>query len=270
MFNRKNTISFFTESKFDHLEKIYPSYQNFPEWFSKSNKKTNSKCPFVKVSNKISNVPMFGGPNPLSLIKETGVTNCPGIVDYLKTGYILPAWCDFSFRKIQNRVIFDASYPIPQVQYAIHDKDHYLGMDENQLPKMGGFNKVASPWWIKTSPGTSVMILDPFWNRNKNFTSVSAIVHPDIVPINLKWFFEFNKSLEDNPDIYDPDLQLIKKGTPLLLMVPFKRNKFVHKFEYVSGIEMEKLSRSSTYNTLSWISETVYNKFRKTIGNLYK
>lgn len=296
MFGNKNKITFCASEIYEgNLEPIIPAYRQFPEWYGKS--KTTSKCPFklffepekeefkipdgnVNLNDLISNFHSSEQKkinqsnsivaNPMSLTRDTTVVNCPGVTDFLRTGYILPCWSDISFRYFNGKVIYNSSDNFPDTQHGVHVNEQYIGMDESQSPLMGGFHKVSTPWFIKTTPGVSVLITDPFWDRNKIFTTVSAVVHPDKTPIQLKWFFEFNKNLPDSPNFKNMDEQIIKRKTPLVLLIPFKREKFTHNFEYLSTSEMNKFYRNITSQTVSWISETVYNRARKQIGNLYK
>jgi hypothetical protein len=297
MFRKKNVITFYANEMYDgNLETIYPSYKHFPEWYGKSKK--TSKCPFTSFFSDSEYKPKINQTesldinkliqdfhkneqkkilesnklisNPQVLTRDTTVVNCPGITDYLKTGYIVPSWSDISFRKLDGKIMFNSCDLYPDVHHGIHIFDQYRGMNNDQLPFSGGFHKVSTPWMMKTTPGTSVLITHPFWDRNKSFTTVSAVVHPDKTPVQIKWFFEFNKEMPNTPDIVDVDQQIIERGTPLILLVPFKRDRFYHEFKYLSSTEMEKIYRDATSKTLSWISETLYNKFRKQIGNLYK
>ena len=158
----------------------------------------------------------------------------------------------------------------PDVHHGVHVSDQYKGMDDSELPLSGGFHKVSTPWIIKTSPGISLLITHPYWSRNKTFTSVSAVVHSDESPLVLKWFFELNQELPDTPDVVNMEQQIIKRGTPLILLIPFKREKINHKIEYLKPENIQKLYRNTTSSTVSWISDTWYNKARKQIGNLYK
>lgn len=301
MFRKKNLITFYASELYEgNLDPIYPAYKHFPEWYGKSRKK--SKCPFAsffekpednileientqdlnlsdlsdiinnfhqKTRQQISNSPKLIS-NPQKLMRDTTIVNCPGVTDFLKTGYILPAWSDMSFRKYNSEIIFNSSNNFPDVHHGVHIFDQYKGMSPNQVPLTKGFHKVSTPWILKTSPGISVIITHPYWSRNKTFTSVSAVVHPDSSPIYLKWFFEFNQELPDTPEVVDIDQQIIKRGTPLMLLIPFKREKINHEVKYLSLNKMEKMYRNSTSNTFSWISDTLYNKARKQIGNLYK
>lgn len=275
MFNKKNTIKFLATEKAYGLPEPYPAYKHFPEWFVKSNrKKERSKCPFAPLMNlRPVNGKSFSDyqmQNQYALTKDTTVKHCPGIVDYLKTGYIFPAWTDMCLRFINGEMVFETAYDVPDLHYGLHKSQQYEGMSYSQRPEMGMFHKVSSPWYIKTSPGVSIMILDPYWERNKNFTSVSAIVHSDITPIHMKWFFELNKPIKDSPEIYDEKLQVIKSGTPLALIVPFKREKFSHEIEYLNELDTLKLKNENKYGSFQWFTETVYDKFRKSMGILYR
>jgi hypothetical protein len=275
MFKNKNIIKFYASDQAEGLAPIYPAYKKFPEWFVESKPQSfgKSKCPFAPIMNFRPlgmRSSMSAGENPYSLIKDSTVQNCPGIVDYLKTGYILPAWSDMSFRMINGEMKFDGALETPELHYSIHRFNQFKGMTHNQKPEMGLFHKVSSPWWIKTSPGVSVLITNPYWGRNKSFTSVSAVVHPDVTPIHLKWFFEFNHSIEDSPEIYDQTKQVVLKDTPLMLIIPFKRNSFHHEINFLSPNELNNLHRDNYYGSISWFTDTVYSKFRKTFNNFYK
>jgi len=268
---RKSTVTFYADESAEGLPEIYPAYKNFPEWFVKSN--TKSKCPFAPLMN-LRNIGakdyLDMGASPYQLTKVTTVKHCPGIVDYLKTGYIMPAWSDLIFRKINGKIHCTSSVESPEFEFNVHKPNQFSGMDKDQSPMMDVFNKVSSPWWIKTTPGTSVLITHPYWERNSIFTSVSAIVHPDVVPIHLKWFFEFNLKLKESPEIYDEKEQIILKGTPLALIIPFKREKFKHETKFLDKSNIGRIHRHNYYNSTSWFSDSLYESFRKKLGNLYK
>lgn len=272
MFNRKNKVTFCSHESSQYLPTPYPAYKQFPGWFIESNR-ASSGCPFMsvlkynKISSKISGE--FKPPNPdiaHKIVKNSTVKNCPGIVDYLKTGYVMPAWSDLTIRHVKGQMLIDSALAIDDSDYGLHRKDQYSGMDESQLPEMGLFHKLSSPWWIKTSPGVSVLITDPFWERNKSFTSVSAVVHPDHSPVRLKWFFELNQQLKNDTEIYDESLQVIRRGSPLFLIIPFKRESFTHDFEYLDDLKLDTLKKYEAYNKITWFSESNYDKFRKTFN----
>jgi hypothetical protein len=271
MFNKKNIITFFADEMTEGLPQPYPAYSHFPEWFVKSSKK--SKCPFAPLMNlrsKTTKHPLQTGQNPYQITKDSTVQHCPGIVDYLKTGYIIPAWTDMVLRLINGEMHLESVVNFKDIDFNIHRQHQFQGMSFEQMPVMNSFNKVASPWWIKTTPGTSVLITHPYWNRNKTFTSVSAVVHPDSHPIHMKWFFEFNSPLKDSPEIYDQEFQVIKKGTPLMLIIPFKREKFTHECVFLNERDHARLHRDSAYGSVSWFSESPYALFRKKLGNLFR
>ena len=271
MFNKNNNVSFVASDVVKGLPAPHPAYRSFPEWFINSN--SQSKCPFrsiMKANQVLNRFKPSTDRSQLEIVKVSTVKNCPGIVDYLKTGYVLPAWCDMIFRDFNGEMIWQPTVNVPGSHYGLHRSDQFVGMNETQCPVGSMFHKVSSPWYIKTSPGVSVLITDPYWNRNKNFTSVSAVVHPDIYPIQLQWFFEFNQKLQNNTEIYDESLQVIKKDTPLALIIPFKRTNFNHSVEYLNSDEMSKLTFENSNSSASWFTESLYDKARRTFNIWYK
>ena len=269
MFRKSEKVTFYASEDAYGLPQPYPAYKQFPEWFGKSNIK--SKCPFAPLMNLRKLVPDIEvNSNPYNLVKVTTIKHCPGIVDSLKTGYILPAWSDMCFRRINGMMKFESAVASPELDYGLHRYHQFSGMSEEQRPEMGLFNKLATPWYIKTSPGTSVFITHPYWERNKTFTSVTAVIHTDVNPLHLKWFFEFNQPIKDSPELYDMELQMIKKDTPLMLIIPFKRQKYEYDCELLSHEKMSKVVRDSHYNTVSWVSQSPYERFRRILGNLYR
>jgi hypothetical protein len=278
MFNKKNEITFISGESSRHLPSPYPAYKKFPEWFVNSNpliKNTSqqSKCPFMSAMqfNKLSgNFRPSTSEDQYRIVKNSTVKDCPGIVDYLKTGYVLPAWTDFVLRNVKGKLMVDSALETPDMHYGLHRKDQFLGMDASEIPEMSLFHKISSPWWVKTSPGVSLFITHPYWSRNKSFTSVSAVVHTDSSPLHLKWFFELNKTLDPNQEIYDESLQVIPKGTPLALMIPFRRETFTHSIEYLDGDGLNNLRNEDQYKKITWFSESFYDKFRKNLNIMYR
>lgn len=150
---------------------------------------------------------------------------CPAIGTWMDLGYILCAPCDIevSFIETQNvkhlRTFVKYSNPIYksdghgaiQIQKLLSDFEYR------------GIVKIHHPWWIKTLPGYSCLFL-PLLYWDQPFQAVPGILDTDLchmdVPINLTCKKE--------------ETFVIKMGTPLVQIVPFKR-------ETITGV-----SRDST------------------------
>lgn len=256
----RDLITFYTLSRLEScVEEPYLHSKKIPEWFKNTNKEGNSKCPWLKFKNII-----FDRPE-----KRNSVRTCPGIIDNLSTGYIIPSWNNFLVRgDKEHGLIFDWEKTDDKTSYVFHDvKSQCSGMNEKESPMYRGFHKFDSPWYVKTSPGYSLYITHPYWSREKRFTTVSGIVHPDKVPLPIKWFFEWNieyKSIDE----YDSN-HFVKKGDPLLLVIPFKRTKVKSEVKYIDDSFFDRMASRSLHYSQDWMNKSAYSKFRKSIGNLF-
>jgi len=255
----KNIIEFICPKRYeDIIPEPVSCYKEFPEWFAKTDKSHSSKCPFSFLySNK--------------LVKDTTIKKCPGVTDFLKTGYVIKNWTNILVRSEppSGSLYFDWEHSYDGlVDYGFHPPDEYAGMSLNELPNYGGFHKISSPWFIKTSPGISCYYTHPVWTRDKRFTTVSSIVHTDISPIAVKWFFEWNFNLERTMNLgeIDNDIQFIRKNTPLIMIFPFVRNTFKMNVNYIESEKYESEKEMSLLKTHDWFGNSIYNNFRKKQG----
>lgn len=254
---KNSTIKFYTIDRYkDLIPEPYPSYKKTPSWFSNTeiiSKK--SKCPFR----------FLHGSN-LTIDKKSNITGCPGLIDFFSTGYIIPAWNNFAFRNDNGRLYVNWEHNYYE-QYDLHETSEQIsGFSEEEAPKYDGFSKLATPWFVKTSPGVSIMYTHPLWDREKRFTTVTGIMHTDKTPMPLKWFFEWNTNIEnDMMSSIIPRDQIVTIGTPLVLIIPFVREKFVSSVEYVDERSMEIIKHKTSIFTHDWMNNSLYNEFRKKI-----
>lgn len=259
-----NSIEFICPEKYkDIIPEPVPCYKEFPEWFSSTKNIPTSKCPFKFLHDN-------------KLTKNSNVKKCPGITDFLKTGYIIKNWTNILVRSEPplGNLCFDWEHSYHGlVDYGLHPSEEYDGMIDSELPIYNGFHKISSPWFVKTSPGVSCYYTHPFWTREKRFTTVSGIIHTDISPISIKWFFEWNINLKKTLilDEIDTDIQLIKKDTPLVMIFPFVRNQFNMKINYINDEDYKSdIVDINFLKTRDWIGNTLYNTFRKNQKKQFK
>tara|TARA_R110000822_G_scaffold91624_1_gene211160 strand:- start:5089 stop:5841 length:753 start_codon:yes stop_codon:yes gene_type:complete len=95
-----------------------------------------------------------------------------------------------------------------------------------------GYLKVMNPWTIKTPPGYSCLFLPPLNNPDFRFQVISGIVDTDLFdqPVNLPIITNtLHKDIEDC---------LIKKGTPLAQVIPFKRENWSSSYKKDKGRDL--------------------------------
>lgn len=158
---------------------------------------------------------------------------CPALGSWMDMGYIICSPCDIDIQFMDNpspgSQQFRAVYSNPKFKTDGHSAIQ-LG---NLLPdyEFRGSIKINQPWWIQTAPGYSCMFLPLlFWDQP--FHAVPGILESDKTymeaPINI-----MAKVKKDFT---------IKMGTPLVQVVPFKR-------EDITGISRETTEKDKTRNS---------------------
>lgn len=155
---------------------------------------------------------------------ETNATakKCMPIFDALTMGYVILTHVDFFVSQkfdsnIQKEIpyfewpSFDVIKFHPKEQLPIHPQDtgHELS-----------YPKWINPWFIKTPPGYSTLVVSPF-HRDTPIHIFPGVVDTDVYNTNINFPFVLK-----NPKMTG----LIPAGTPIAQVIPFKREAWKHNF----------------------------------------
>lgn len=256
-------INFYCNEKYrNRIPEPVEASKSFPKWYS--NLPLVSKTKYAIEKNDIHTLEIDSS--------NANIKKCVGITDFLKTGYLIPSWADFVFREQEdgNLYINWVKNYYDEMNYVSHGETQYSTMPNK--PIYGHFGKVLTPWIVKTDPGVSCLITHPVWHNNKNFTTTTAVFHTDKSPLKLAWFFEWNYKIKTkmNVDNIDIQNQVISKGEPIILIIPFYRKKFSSRINYVSENSIENMIKSARHLVHDTIrGECPYTNFRKTLGKLF-
>jgi len=165
---------------------------------------------------------------------------CMPFLDSLTMGYIIPFDQDYLVDPVED----DFS-----VTPANKDATGFGVHNESQLPKkwreITGKNagKFHNKWLIKTPPGYSCLFIKPMNRLESRFEIISGIVDTDVYVNLINFPFILHKR----------DKQfLIKKGEPMIQVIPFKRDSW----KKWSGFYMEKLHSKTIDKLLSkWVDK---------------
>ena len=113
------------------------------------------------------------------------------------------------------------------------------------------FYKILNPWKIKTPSGYSCLFVSPLHNSDDRFSIIPSIVDTDTFSI------EINFPIVINGDKYPVLETIIKKGTPYVQIIPFKRDSW--------KMSIEKMSENKDLN---WTKNQ--NHFMNKILHYYK
>jgi hypothetical protein len=97
----------------------------------------------------------------------------------------------------------------------------------SQKNKNLSFYKIINPWIIKTPPGYSCLFLPPMNNADDRFSIIPGIVDTDV------FNYEVNFPIVINGDKYPILKTTIKRGTPYVQVIPFKRDSWKMKIKKI-------------------------------------
>ena len=178
-------------------------------------------------------------------IHDITVKSCIPVLDSLTCGYIIPFDQDYVVDIIGDD--FSVT-PANKEKFSV---DYHRSVQIPDTWKEVGGNmkhagKFINKWLIKTPPGYSCLFVKPLNHFETRFEIISGVVDTDtyINTINFPFL------------LHQRDKQfLIKKGDPLVQVIPFKRQKW----KKWSGFYKEKLHES----TLMKLESYFFDKYKR-------
>ncbi len=151
---------------------------------------------------------------------EYKFAGCPGMFDYSRFGYIVPAWAPISIKANKaGTVAYVGTYGENALRRTTphrqpKEMDHRI-VDGTMTPDGVPLTVMncPGPWFVKASPGVSALIF-PAYYHNKIFAD-DIFVYPGVVDYNGFHVMNFVFSPRRPCEIY------IKEGDPLLHVIPF-------------------------------------------------
>lgn len=167
------------------------------------------------------------------------VKSCVPVLDALTAGYIIPFDQDYLIDPVgDDFTITPANRERESIDY--HSRTQLPDAWKN-ISKMKHAGKFINKWLIKTPPGYSCLFIKPLNRFENRFEIISGVVDTDtyINVINFPFLLQETKKQF-----------LIKKGDPMVQVIPFKRESW----KMWSGFYLEKL-HSKTLNLLQskWV-----------------
>ena len=166
-----------------------------PDWFKKIPQELHTKDRFN---------------NPAMTAKK-----CLPLLDAMTLGYVIPLAGDTRIKTNHDCSMIKADGPPNFKTVEFHSVDQIGGKSGPGFPAPPV--KFINRWVIKTRPGWSVLILPVINDINNHFTCLAGVVDTDKYPKEINF-----------PAIWHtPNFEgSFKAGTPLVTVIPFKRNSF--------------------------------------------
>jgi len=214
----KIVIDAFTYSHNIHeFYKIEKSSKFYPDWWK-------------EMESSIDKTDHYG-----ITIETPTIKRCDGILEYYRNGFILPSWCDMTFK------IHDTG----DLVYDYSDKSSMLVQQHSMDSFTADFNnlkpiKIVSPWILKEKTGVNFLLSQPFWNHLN--MSKYFIVPPGI--LNFKYQNQLNINV-----LFDkqPNQLNVSEGTPLAYIIPLSDKEIVIKTHLIDRQEFNKEHEKLTF-----------------------
>jgi len=212
-----------------------------------------------------------------TIFKKT-VKGCMPFLDTLTSGYLLKMPQDFNIRhNVDNKNEKGEDFKDSFQTYGLNDQSILLrakeinlnsGIDVHGIQQLNGsslveknknlpFYKILNPWKIKTPKGYSSLFVSPLNNSDDRFSIIPGIVDTDTF-IN-----EVNFPIVINGDKYPVLETTIKKGTPYVQVIPFKRDNWkmtlkqrdkedIQNSRLFYGLKLLNIYKEKYWNKKSW------------------
>jgi hypothetical protein len=177
------------------------------------------------------------------------VKRCMPFLDAMTTGWLLTLAATVRLEITQSGTVVNAGWEFDRVMVSNHGAHQVSGNPKEPRPPC----KFHNYWSIRTAPGWSCLFVPPLNRPSQPFECVSGIVDTDtyFADIHLPFF-------ASAPD----GIYTIEKGTPLVQVIPVRRDATVSEAEIRAESELEALEREKVHrNTLA--GEGWYRKFSR-------
>ncbi len=218
-----------------------PAKQVLPEWYKKTSR-------FLQGDKKPGLSLLNAGAN------NTTVKACMPFYDALTSGYVFTLPLDLEFRKVDGNILI--RWKTDQEAISMHDKEQAPLLPKPFGNEQGVIFKFEFDYQIKTPPGYSVLFTHPLNQHDLPFRSFSGIVETDTYPLPVIFPFQVL-------DIFE-DIYIVKKGTPVIQMIPIKRENWQKTKEKYDKADTKKrriyyLSKIvNAYKSRFWVKKS-YN-----------
>jgi hypothetical protein len=150
--------------------------------------------------------------------------SCEATQDFLLKGYTLKLWSTAVIRQRLDsndwEIFYDAvpdnvnkANDILRVGYFDYKQTGKCPMTDIREVKEANYVKLINPWLMRTAPGYSSLIIPALYTPNQNFTVLPAIINTD-------YYHSGNIVM----NVLGKDTFTIPMGTPLVHIIPFRRN----------------------------------------------
>ena len=141
------------------------------------------------------------------------VKTCMPFLDALTAGYIIPFDQDYIVNSTETDLSISSANKEPEPA-GFHSKTQLPLGDDKGKENLGKFH---NKWLIRTPPGYSCLFIQPLNRIEERFEVISGVVDTDTYINVINFPFHWKKWNQQT---------LLKKGEPMIQVIPFKRESW--------------------------------------------
>jgi hypothetical protein len=214
-----------SKTEFNTQPKPYPAVKQLPKWFTDAEPYEN----------------LLGYPNDGKLHVRNRASNatfkkCVPLLDSLSSGYIIPLWAD---------VIVERENNIPEIYWKTANNVFMIhGQSSREITAPTGYDQIVYKYnncWIPQTPkGYSCLIISPLGHNDLPFRAIPAVVDTDRSTLELVFPMWIKSGFEG----------IVEKGTPLIQIIPFKRDDWESSFDYYEDGEYDNVISQKNFSSV--------------------
>lgn len=213
-----------SKTEFSVQPKPYPAVKQLPKWFTDASPYESGGM-----------YPDDGKLHFRNTIANATFKKCVPLLDGMSAGYIIPLWAD---------VMVEQNNEFPEIYWRTINSVFLLhGTSSREIPAPTGYDQVVYKYnncWIPQTPkGYSCLITSPFGYNDLAFKAVPAIVDTDSSTLELIFPMWIKKGFEG----------IVEKGTPMIQVIPFKRDDWDSTFDYYEDEHYRNVIEEKNFNS---------------------
>jgi len=230
-----------SKTEFDVQPKPYPAVKTLPKWFLDAKPYTpHFQDPATTSDGKFH---VRGG------VANTNFKKCTPLLDGMSMGYIVPLWADVEIDSIQ--------YERPEIFWrTIANVFELHGVVTRDITPPEGYHpqvyKYNNCWIPQTPKGYSCLITSPIGHNDLTIKAVPAVVDTDKSTLELVFPVWVKNNFQG----------VVEKGTPIVQIIPFKRDDWESTFDYYKDGEYKHIVEEKNFAS-TLISHYIRNHWSK-------
>jgi len=172
---------------------------------------------------------------------------CVPFLEACSSGYIIPMWADMYVYTRNGEISLKFADNLPMEEsLAHHNIEQLKGYPNENAPYGSTIIKFINPWVIETAPGYSCIFTSPLNHFENRFKIIDAVVDTDTYYNNVNFPFVWTGG--------DGEF-VVKQGTPIVQIIPFKREDHKLKIDLIDEEKKRILS--------SKLSTKIYDSYKQ-------